>query len=543
MSHRRAFETLADRGSPIGAQSLIDRVEADLTGSGLTGLPGPRRRWSGPAIALAGFGLVIALGLAWALLSSPGDDAIGDPQGLVEIEWVEVDVDAIGVPFIDLVAGPGGFVATSGLGGGPGIADLWFSRDGRDWAAVELPELADFVGVQVQASNTRWLARSFFPGEGSVWVSEDGTTWQLTEFPGRDGAELRDVVASDRIATAITVDVFGEGAVLWTLDAGAMWTRNGGDAAPELVAALDDGAWLWPVDEWLVLLERPEASVLPLRRSTNGVDWDEGSIVVPDDLGDVGDLWNISMIERLDEGWVAVAELSMRDRPPVVQAWTSSDGLVWAPASRPDLGIVEPNATIVAAGSPVGGRFLAVAPGSVPTAVNTDGFTRADGVIASSGEIWITGDGVSWQRGFAADRPIASLAGAVVDGVPTVVWAGRYDDEATEAVGSPVETTMAPVTDPQEINPDGVAYQDEVLADGVVTLDELRTAFDGWKLCMEDRGLIEVSYEIRPDGSVSRGYGSVDRFAGEAENQACSASWVSQIETGPFGPDPVDSGG
>jgi hypothetical protein len=93
----------------------------------------------------------------------------------------------------------------------------------------------------------------------------------------------------------------------------------------------------------------------------------------------------------------------------------------------------------------------------------------------------------------------------------------------------PVVTTTALAVPPQELDQAGLELQRAILADGEVTRDELVEALEGWKACMEDRGLIEVSYRIGPQGLDGMGYGSHDEFAGEAEDAACRASYINDV--------------
>ena len=55
----------------------------------------------------------------------------------------------------------------------------------------------------------------------------------------------------------------------------------------------------------------------------------------------------------------------------------------------------------------------------------------------------------------------------------------------------------APVP-PQELDPAGLELQAEILADDKVTREEYEQALEGWKDCMENHGMVDVSFEIEP---------------------------------------------
>jgi len=92
-----------------------------------------------------------------------------------------------------------------------------------------------------------------------------------------------------------------------------------------------------------------------------------------------------------------------------------------------------------------------------------------------------------------------------------------------------VVTTAAPVPQ-QELDPAGLELQSEILADGKVTREEYEQAYQGWKTCMEERGLLSATFEIQPTGGAATEYGSPDPNAGEAEDAACRASYVDRVD-------------
>ncbi len=94
--------------------------------------------------------------------------------------------------------------------------------------------------------------------------------------------------------------------------------------------------------------------------------------------------------------------------------------------------------------------------------------------------------------------------------------------------GSAVATTVAV---PSELIQDGVDLQNEILADGIVTLQELEQAVAAMAECMQSRGLNDVTWSVDPDGNgFASGY--TETF-GDTEDAAiktlCQYSYIEQL--------------
>ncbi len=94
--------------------------------------------------------------------------------------------------------------------------------------------------------------------------------------------------------------------------------------------------------------------------------------------------------------------------------------------------------------------------------------------------------------------------------------------------GASVATTVAV---PSELIQEGVDLQNEILADGIVTLQELEQAVAAMAECMQSRGLNDVTWSVDPDGS---GFSSGYTVAfGDTEDAAiatlCQYSYIEQL--------------
>ncbi|MGH9893821.1 MAG: hypothetical protein ACREA0_17920, partial [bacterium] len=182
--YRNAFEYLAERGTPVGATTLIDGVQRELVvsrssagtwvpDSGKTGF-----RITGPVVALLAFLAILVIGIAATfLLPGPGstDQA---RQPVPKVVWRKVPPDVVGMK---VAAGPGGFVVAAPL-------KVHVSAKGTDWETLALPEATAFPRY-LGSTDTTWLliTGDVITGDEPVaaWVSGDGRQWHQSQLPAQ----------------------------------------------------------------------------------------------------------------------------------------------------------------------------------------------------------------------------------------------------------------------------------------------------------------------------------------------------------------------
>ncbi len=513
-----AFETLATRGTPVGAAALLERAGREVS-EPLVALVPRRRGLPGFAVAVIVFMVVLAFGVVWAVVRPGGSgDVVHDPR----VEWIELDSGAVLLESVS--AGPGGLVRWPRFAR-PGDSVLQFSADGRDWVEIALREDAEGAFVRTVTSSTdRWLvlieARD---NTLQAWTSPDGVTWTAVVWPGTLGETLDEVVGSGRGFLAVSRDPFGAGTTLWWSSDGADWSQLDGTGPTDVNAANlrgTTGGVVWvPFDA--------KGPSQPVFHSVDGAEWVEGLIELRSELASSDAELSLEVVEHLGGRWIAIGQARSVAADPVLQVWTSPDGVTWVPQAVPDFGVVEDRAVVISASAIVGDR-LVVAPSTVPLGAFEDRTIGGIGAWTSTGELWSTGDGVLWSRVVRSDAEIESIAGtASSDGATVGVWVRRPESQQRD---EPVVVTTATPVEPHELDQAGLELQDEILADGAVTREEYLRALEGWKTCMEERGITHVSFEIDRQGGASRSYGSPTPTAGEAEDAACAASYLNSIE-------------
>ncbi|MCP4306289.1 MAG: hypothetical protein GY926_10770 [bacterium] len=516
-----AFEKLASRGTPTGAAALLARAEDTISEVGHLVEP-PRRRWSGLTVAAAVFATVLAFGGLWALLARQGDDAAIDEFG---VEWIEL-IDQTGMREA-LTAGPGGFIYPP-FGAARGA--LEFSPSGRDWVEVELPGLEGFAFVQsAGATNDTWVVTVEQNDAVKTWVSSDGQTWSPVVWPDSIGDTVRRVVASGGGLMAVSEDIFGEGSTLWWSVDGASWEPIEGNLPGDV-----DDAVLSGTGAGIVWIPRDanEGSSQEIFHSVDGVSWIEGIVELPAEMRESPTQLSLATVEYVGDQWIALGEVDRTGAEPVVYAWTSVDGIEWTARGIPEFGLVADRAVSLAwRQSAVIGDVYVVAPSTVPITERDDGIVTANGGVISTGELWATNDGVSWARVLKTSDEIVAITGSVTTDRQAIgIWMRKPRPIGEETV---VETTAMPVP-PQDLDQAGLNLQDEMLDDGVVTEDEFRRALEGWKACMEQRGVTGVHFEINQRGGYGTGYDSPPELSGEVEDAVCRASFLDKVETALF---------
>jgi len=521
--YQETFEKLATRGTPVGATELLERVEFELSDH-VHLVEVPRRRLSGPVVAVVAFGAVLFLGALWSLVAVPTRDSATEPVGS-GIEWIRLDVDE--EMRNSVTAGPGGFIRSPFVlhPEGPGIE---FSVDGRTWRPVELPALRPMTLVrEITATSETWSITVSDDGDRmDGWVSPDGVTWTAVVWPEGLGGTIGEVIAAGEGFFAVSRDAFGAGTTLWWSPDGLRWSllEDSGPGDP-------DQARLWGTAAGIVASQSAPASgsSVSMFHSVDGTIWIEGRIELPTEFSVSPTRFQLVVVEYVGGQWIAIGEIERTAADPILYVWVSQDGVDWTPQGVPEFGSVDSRAVLVFHDAIVTADQLAVAPGVVPLSVRDDGILTASGTVASTREIWVTNDGASWTKVLNTDVEIVALASRTRDdGTEVGVWIGRPQFEEEQ----PVVTTTALSVEARELEQEGLDLQSEILADGKVTRDEFERALDGWKACMERRGLFDVSFEISPQGGWSSSYATQDRFAGDAEDAACSASYVDEVADG-----------
>ncbi|MCP3977136.1 MAG: hypothetical protein GY720_21820, partial [bacterium] len=390
-----AFETLATRGIPAGATTLLERLDSEVaTPVPLAGQQ-PTRRWSGPMLAAAAFALILGVGLAWNLLLAPGGD-VAEPPG-TDIEWIEVTDGG----FLESVtAGPGGFLRAPFLIHPEGPS-LEFSIDGKTWSSLQLAGATRSWLRRVATTIERWLVVLDDNDDTRGWASPDGASWSPVSWPEGMQGTIEQVAGSDGGFAATTSDPFGSGPGYWVSDDGLAWER-----ADELAPGDPLQARLHSTGGKMVWYPQGDERQSPgtFFHSADGRTWIEGTIELPPDVSDRPHRWTITMLEHVDGLWIALGEVNRADTDPVLYSWISRDGTTFEPRGIPEFGSVPDRAvTTDYYSQTVIGGWVVVAPVLVTVVEGPDGIGQASGASISTGEIWATRDGTAWTRALRTD--------------------------------------------------------------------------------------------------------------------------------------------
>lgn len=512
-THLEAFERMATRGSPRGADVLIRDVRESLDDHPVaTVRPYARRRPSGPVWAGVTAVLVLAVGLVGAWIAGSGEEA--SPTGVF---WHRVDTPELA----GLAAsGPGGFVA-SGL-----AADrVAFSADGVSWEQTSLPASGGAFVESVHSTRERWLVVGSDNQSRLAWWSEDGRTWSRVEWPAEIDGMVQQVAVTGEYFFALSIDVFDEGTTLWRSTDAETWTEI--PTGPVIATS----GFLEGVSGGLVFRDEADVSL-----STDGISWATSTLATPSDLGE-GEV-RIEAIEYLGDRWLAFIEVERVGEDPVLAVLSSADGESWEYEGIPPFGQLEGLAPGLQATGTVGDR-LVVVPVETPTSIQEDGTVTANGFVRNSGEIWSTINASQWTLELSEIAQIRDVAGGLIEGRPVGIWTGLGgENESTATTAAtpdseepPVVTTTADMLD-EPLDPDGLEFQEQVTEDGTVTFEEFEQAAEHWKTCMEEHGVTDVDYTIDRSGGISRSYASPspDGARENATDNLCDESWVTQVQ-------------
>ncbi len=248
----------------------------------------------------------------------------------------------------------------------------WSSEDGIHWTASKLPgAVSEFQLAAVTRGGPGLVAWAETGDAPAIWTSTDGLTWSRTDTsPLSDGQQwlLQQVAHGATWAGPVDVSTF----------AGQPFTGAGdGDVT---VAASSDGVSVYV----------PSEGPIAVWRSTGGGPWAQVGSVAGSDGG------RFKLVASGPRGWVA---FGCTGECLDEAAWTSSDGVAWAPAAKPPSG--SPTSVI---GIPDG----FVAAGSTTSG---GGCVRVQNDVI--GETWTSGDGSTWRSmtksGLAKGSDVAGL--------------------------------------------------------------------------------------------------------------------------------------
>lgn len=505
---------MAERGSSRGAAALLDDIRRDLSGgiSVVQPVSDERsRRLRGPLLGAAVAVVVLVVGIASGLFTSPVTQV--SPSG---IRWERM---AIAVGLRAPAAGPGGFISfgtspqddVSGFG-------LWRSDRGVEWTRTGPTDMSgvSFFEVVV-ATDDRWLVGGEAEdGSMAAWWSDDGESWVPVEWPASIADTLSGVSATQDWFFAVSTDVFGEGTTMWRSRDGEVWDQLPvGDIDPAQAEGTAGG---------LVVRDGDRISV-----STDGTSWMSARVTPPDDLE--ATRVSVETVAWAEDRWLSIARVERVGQPPVLGVFSSADGESWSYTGVPPFGEPTDRAPTVDADAVIDDR-LVVSPGTAPISVGDEGTVSPSGIVSSAREIWSTTDGANWVLELETDRDVLALAGGGTPDGPVGLWYGPQETPGSTSTDdtNPVVTTMA-LPPNRELDQDGLDYQADAAEDGEITREEFDGALQGWKECMEERGVTDVRYEIDPSGGWSSEYASPSPY-GDRENaidNLCQVSWVEEV--------------
>ena len=242
---------------------------------------------------------------------------------------------------VAVAGGPDRYVAigTAWLADDQDVGMTWTSADGVAWHRASVP-LADGIPTGVIHDRVRYVAWGWWQGKAVVWTSPDGESWhRAADLPGSRDARITGVarLGDELVAVGDAEIASGNDFVhefrTWTSPDGLAWkpvspvTSIPWDGYVEGVTA-SDGALV----AWGYARDRDEFPPVTLL-STDGQRWEVGGVkpgvdgymreAILDVIG-VG-----SHLVAVGHGLGGEAGSS----PPPAAAWTSADGLKWAPAA------------------------------------------------------------------------------------------------------------------------------------------------------------------------------------------------------------------
>jgi hypothetical protein len=303
------------------------------------------------------YGTAIAHGPAgWLhVLTRDGQD-VGTPRVMLSADlagWTDVTPDEVRVGCVSMTASRSMYLSYCG--------GLWRSSDGRTWANVEAPPVADGTlkgdARAFYSDGTSFLATTgAYPSSDGIWVSSDGSTWLKIRLPD---------------APRVIID-----AVAGRSSGGYVIAGRAADTEAELDASGGLPVWythpgrqaLWESDDGTAWRSIPLGDVFRDARITGlAADGPGGGILA---VGHIG-------------------EVEAQGGSPAMAMWRSEDSVTWIQLMGPAFDIREANlgdARVVA----LSDRWLVLA--SRPPGGTAD--PTAIGVVAGSedGTTWWSSD-------------------------------------------------------------------------------------------------------------------------------------------------------
>jgi len=505
-----AFERMATRGEPRGAEVLIRNVGETLDGDPVaTVRPGRSRfRPSGPVWAAITAVLVLTVGLVGGWIAGSNDEV--SPTG---VSWHRVQEPAL---VAVATSGPGGFVSADI----PAEQGVWFSAGGVSWEQSTLPLSGEAIREafieSVLSTTDIWLIVGSNGDTRLAWWSEDGRVWSQVDWPPQIAGTIQTITSSGEYFFALSRDVFDEGTTMWRSADAQTWTEI--PVGP--VTAIS--GFLEGTSGGLVFRDEADVSV----SSIDGTSWTTSTLASPSELG-AGRV-RVEAVEHVSNRWLAFIEVERVDQDPVLAVLSSANGEEWEFEGIPPFGQLEGLAPGLQATGNIGDRLVAV-PVETPASTQEDGFVTADGFVRNTGQIWSTTDASDWTLELSEDQEIHHIDGGIVEGRPIGIWIGLGGQGENRAEPQ-VATTTADMPD-EPLDPDGLEFQADVTKDSTVTFEEFERAAEHWKTCMEEHGVSDVEYTIDRSGGMSRSYASPSPH-GERENaisNLCDESWLTQV--------------
>lgn len=413
------------------------------------------RRWH-PALAFVGALILVAavVGVVGFLPAAPNDDVVS-PEPTIAVTttsppattkpvdttpaapalvpgWTRLPHDAaafgdgtMGLAIAGMVQGENGIVAVGSVGWQDGAKQsaAWFSTDGESWIraphddAVFGPREGFSTLNDVVAYRGLFLATGCSDTYPQLLVSYDGTSWLTVDL---DGGMFNEPEYEELLAGwSATDDAFETGT------RGLNWTISGMASSGDRIVAVGSAGYGAgsPVPDATFDGDRFAA----VWTSTDGITWTR----LPHDETVFGGLQDgvqsMAAVAATRSGFVAVgAAEEGEDFDAAV--WTSPDGLSWTRVAHDEA---------VFGGDATGGRRLdqtmtdvvTAGTGLVAVGTETAGPEYPEDLAGddSDAAIWISSDGVTWQRiaadaeifGGSADQWICCAAGSG-DGVVAV---------------------------------------------------------------------------------------------------------------------------
>jgi hypothetical protein len=513
--YQDTFAALAERGDAAGATAVLDRVRHQLEESQtIISPPRARRRLTGPVLTAAVFAAVLAVvGAGWALRIA-GDHA-GDATGTT---WVTAGTTAANERFFAIAGGSGGFVADTLL---PVVR---FSADGVTWEDVDLSETTGaWTPERLLSGTDGWaLVGVDIDNRAMILTSPDGREWTRGAFPDALSRSLASVALGTGSYLAWTAAPFADStAELWWSADAATWQRVDlavfADGPPDNIVGHDNGYVAWNGD-----LAPAGAAPYPIYTSGDGATWRETQLEIDPDLAAVVTSWEPTLAQTVGDQWIVLGVGHGPGIEPTTLVWTSADGASWQAQPTPPFDVEDGLANHAGRLLPAGENLIAIV--SDAELVEGEDRVRTAYWDEGSAQAWATSDGVTWIAGQRFEPSVSRAAVAVVAGNAIGWWepGGR-----PQFASVPVTTVTIPPE--SDLDPAGIALQDEILADGEVTRAEFESAVAAMAQCLTDHGLEDVHWSVDDDGGFSLGHRSEDDAAESLIDNYCEASYVDRL--------------